>query len=115
MRDVMDLVDKARDAMTVKRVFGDPYEKNGVTVVPVARLLGSAGGGGGESTDGGPTGSGSGFGLTAQPVGMYVIRDGDVQFRPAIDVNRMILGGQVVAIVALITLRTIFKRRRNKA
>jgi hypothetical protein len=46
---------------------------------------------------------------------MYVIRDGDVQFRPAIDVNRMILGGQVVAIVALITLRTIFKRRRNKA
>jgi uncharacterized spore protein YtfJ len=54
MRDVMDLVDRARDAMTVKRVFGDPYEKNGVTMVPVARLLGSAGGGGGESTDGDP-------------------------------------------------------------
>jgi len=36
----------------VKRVFGEPYEKNGVTVIPAARVQGGAGGGGGEGPQG---------------------------------------------------------------
>jgi uncharacterized spore protein YtfJ len=40
----------AQDTFTVRRVFGDPYERDGVLVVPVARVLGGvgAGSGGGE-------------------------------------------------------------------
>ena len=34
--DVHEVLNHARDAMTVKRVFGDPYEKDGVTVIPSA-------------------------------------------------------------------------------
>lgn len=40
----------ARDAMTVKRVYGDPIEKDGITIIPAAKIRG--GGGGGGDTEG---------------------------------------------------------------
>lgn len=109
--EVQEVLAQARDAMSVKRVFGEPYEKNGVTVIPAARVQGGAGGGGGEGPEGQGRGSGSGFGLAARPVGAYLIRGEEVTWRPAIDVNRIMLGAQVVAIVALLTLRAIVKAR----
>jgi uncharacterized spore protein YtfJ len=114
--DVQDVIAQARDTLTVKRVFGEPYEKDGVTVIPAARVQGGAGGGSGEDPDRQGKGSGSGFGLTARPVGAFIIRDGDLSWRPAVDVNRIILGGQVVVVVALLTVRAIVKARsRAKA
>ena len=32
--NVQDVIAQAKDALTVKRVFGDPYEKDGVVLVP---------------------------------------------------------------------------------
>jgi uncharacterized spore protein YtfJ len=109
--EVQEVLAQARDAMSVKRVFGEPYEKNGVTVIPAARVQGGAGGGGGEGPEGQGRGSGSGFGLAARPVGAYLIRGEEVTWRPAVDMNRIMLGAQVVAIVALLTLRAIVKAR----
>jgi uncharacterized spore protein YtfJ len=110
--EVQDVFGQARDTLTVKRVFGEPYEKNGVTVIPVARVQGGAGGGGGESPEGqGGKGSGGGFGISARPVGAFLIRGNDLTWRPTIDVNRIVLGSQILAIVALLTLRTIVKVR----
>jgi uncharacterized spore protein YtfJ len=107
----IDLIAQARDTLTVKRVFGEPYEKDGVTIIPAARVLGGAGGGGGEDQHGQAKGSGSGFGMIARPVGALVIRDGQLSWQPAVDVTRIVLGGQVVAIVALLTIRGIIKAR----
>jgi len=42
---------------------------------------------------------------------VYVIRDGRVNWEPAIDVNRIVFGGQIVAVVALLVLRSIFRKR----
>ena len=109
--DVQEVIAQARDTLTVKRVFGEPYEKDGVTIIPAARVRGGAGGGGGEDPEGKGKGSGSGFGMTAHPVGAFMIRQGELSWRPAVDVNRVILGGQVVAVVALLTLRAIVKAR----
>ena len=109
--DVNDVIAQARDTLTVKRVFGEPYEKNGVTVIPAARVQGGAGGGGGEGPEGQGKGSGSGFGLNARPVGAFLIRGDEVTWRPAVDLNKVILGAQVVAIVALLTIRAIVKAR----
>ena len=111
---VQDVISQARDALTVKRVFGEPYEKDGVTIIPAARVQGGAGGGSGEDPQGQGTGSGSGFGMTARPVGAYVVRDGDLSWRPAVDVNRIIIGGQVVLIVALLTIRAAIKARSKR-
>jgi uncharacterized spore protein YtfJ len=102
--NALEVVNQARDAMTVKRVYGEPYQEDGVTIIPAAAVIG--GGGGGGDTEGN---GGTGFGLSARPVGAWVIKDGDAVWRPAIDLNRVILVGQIVAIVALLSLRSIFK------
>jgi uncharacterized spore protein YtfJ len=109
--EVHDVIAQARDALTVKRVFGEPYEKDSVTIIPAARVLGGAGGGSGEHPQGQGKGSGSGFGMTTRPVGAFVFRDGELSWRPAVDVTRIVVGGQVVAVVALLTVRAIIKAR----
>ena len=107
--DVQEITSQARDALTVKRVFGEPYEKDGLTIIPAARVQGAVGAGSGEDPQGQGKGSGGGFGMTAHPVGAFVVRDGELSWQPAVDVTRIALGGQVVAIVALLTARAIFK------
>lgn len=111
--DISDVVANARDAMTVRRVFGDPYENDGVVVIPAARVQGGAGGGDGssDSGEGRGAGSGTGFGLSARPAGAFVVQGGDVKWKPAVDVNRIVLGGQVVAVVALLVARAIVRAR----
>lgn len=109
--DVQQLLGQARDALTIKRVFGEPYEKDGITVLPTAKVMGGAGGGSGQGPDGEGKGEGGGFGMRARPVGVFVIRGDDVSWRPAVDVNRLILGAQVVAVVALLALRSIVRTR----
>ena len=104
-----DVLAQARDALTVRRVFGEPYEKDGVTVVAAASVMGGGGGGGGQ--DGAAEGSGAGFGLKVRPVGMYVIRGDQVSFQPAVDVTRIVLGGQLVIVVALLAIRSIVRSR----
>jgi uncharacterized spore protein YtfJ len=43
---VMDVVNEAKGAMRASEVFGTPYEKNGITIIPAAKIAGGAGGGG---------------------------------------------------------------------
>ena len=52
VNDVKATIEQATDALTVRRVFGDPIEKDGVTVIPAARVHGGAGGGTGEAGGG---------------------------------------------------------------
>jgi uncharacterized spore protein YtfJ len=104
------LVNGVRDMITVKRVYGDPFEKNGLTVIPAAAVRG--GGGGGEGRRGeGETGTGGGFGVTARPVGAWIIEDGKVTWKPAVDVNKVILGGQTVALVAILVVGRVLGER----
>lgn len=107
-----EVLSQARDSMTVKRVFGDPYEKNGVTVIPAAKIAGGGGGGDGQGNDGHGGGSGGGFGLRERPAGAFVIKGDDVRWVPSVDVNRVIFGAQMVAIVAILAS---FLRRRLRA
>lgn len=109
--NLQEIMTQARDTLTVKRVFGEPVEEQGVTIIPVASLRGGAGGGQNEGREGEGQGSGSGFGIMAKPAGAYVVKDGNASWRPALDVNRVILGGQAVVITALLTIRAIVKMR----
>jgi len=103
------ILSQAQDTITVKRVFGEPYEKNGVTVIMAAGVLGGGGAGSGEAPGDQGEGSGGGFGVIARPVGAFVIKGDQVSWQPAIDVNRAILGGQILAVIALLTLRTVVR------
>ena len=99
---IADVVTTARDAVTVRRVYGEPYEKNGITVIPAAVVTGGAGGGTGHDEKG-QEGEGGGFGLSGRPAGAYVIRDGQVSWRPAIDPNRLALVLGIVLVVFLLS------------
>jgi uncharacterized spore protein YtfJ len=105
--NVDELLRGARDAMTARTVFAEPIERDGLLIIPAAKVRGGGGGGTDKQENGG-----GGFGLMAKPAGAYVVRDGQVTWQPAIDVNRLALGGQLVAIVALLVIRTWLKHRR---
>ncbi len=116
-----EILKQAADTLTVRRVFGEPIERDGVLVVPVARVRGGAGAGSGEAGNAqpegegrGPTGGGGGWGAEARGVGVFVISGGDVRWVPALDVNRVILGGQITAVIALLVIRSIIKARRSR-
>jgi uncharacterized spore protein YtfJ len=109
--NVQEILEKARDTVTVQRVYGTPIEKDGLTIIPAASLWG--GGGGGGPAD---SGGGVGYGVRARPVGAFVIKDGDVRWEPAIDATRLALRGMLIPIVGMLVtrsiVRTIAKRRR---
>jgi uncharacterized spore protein YtfJ len=113
--DAAALLEKAHDVLNARQLIGEPYEKNGTTVLPVVSIRGGGGGGGGAPGDGSPGGAGGGLGLVARPVGAYVIRGDAVTWVPAIDINRVILGGQLVAIAALLVARSIARTRARRA
>jgi uncharacterized spore protein YtfJ len=102
---IADLLEQARDAMSVRRVFGKPVEADGVIVIPAARVVGGAGGGNGEGPDGRGQGEGAGFGMIARPVGAFVIKDGTVRWKPAVDL--LPLAG--VLLLLLLAVRSIVK------
>jgi uncharacterized spore protein YtfJ len=66
---VTDIIERSREVLTVKRVFGEPIHENGVTVVPAAAVRGGGGGGGGDDPEHQTSGGGGGFGVIANPVG----------------------------------------------
>jgi len=111
MNPFNSMIEKARDTMSVRRVYGEPYEKDGLVVIPAAAVRGGAGGGTGDAGEAGGEGSGGGFGMTGRPVGAYQIKDGEVTWIPAADTTRVIVLSQVVAIVGLLVLRSIIKIR----
>jgi uncharacterized spore protein YtfJ len=113
--NVEQLMSQLGDTVTVKRVFGEPYEKDGVTFIPVARIGGGGGGGGGSGEgDGGDGGSGSGYGLglglSIEPAGAYVISGGSVRWQPATDPSRLILR---LAPIILAAMWRLMRARRG--
>lgn len=113
MNQMEELLAGAKDTITVTRVYGEPYQSNGVTLIPAASLRGGFGGGEGEGSEDTPAGRGGGMGLSARPVGAYQIRGDKVTWVPAIDLSRVILMGQVTVIVALLVIRSILRRGKG--
>lgn len=106
-----DIAATVADRLGRDQVFGPPVEQSGSTFLPVAHVR--AGGGGGR--DGGE-GSGGGVGIIARPVGAFSISaKGKVSWHPAVDVNRIVLGGQlVVGSVAALALLLLHRRARRR-
>ena len=107
-----EMIQGTRDSMKAQMVYGEPIERDGMLVVPAAKVSGGGGGGSGHSEGADAAeGTGGGFGVMARPAGAWIIRGERVEWQPALDLNRVILGGQVVAIVLLLVLRSILKSR----
>ena len=111
---VTDVVNSAKDAITVKRVYADPYERDGLTVIPAAVVTGGGGGGTGHDEKG-QEGEGGGFGVSGRPAGAYVINGDHVSWRPAVDPNRIITVVGLVAIAYLLSRPRLVRARAATA
>lgn len=108
-----ELIANVKDSVDAKKVYAEPYEQNGVTIIPAATVAGGTGGGTGRDEKG-QEGEGGGFGINAKPTGAYVVKDGQVTWLPAIDVNRLIATLGAVAVAALFVAARIVKLRSQK-
>lgn len=98
-------------------VFGDPVEREGITVIPVAKARWFFGAGSGRGIEEGSEsgdigeGSGGGGGVLASPLGFIEIREGRAEFRRAHDPTSavpVIIASGVAAWLALRGLRKLF-------
>ena len=132
--DVENLLAKVSDHLSVRRAFGDAYERDGMFIIPVALVAG--GGGGGTSRprqgssaarpeglaepdatpqdagpmDAGRADAGGGFGGLVMPTGAYVVKGDQVRWVPAVDVTIVVLASlSLVRVLA----RAWSRRRRS--
>ena len=67
----MGITERIQQNFRAGIVYHEPVERDGLTLVPAARVVG--GGGGGND---GHAGEGGGFGMSATPSGAWVIQGG---------------------------------------
>jgi uncharacterized spore protein YtfJ len=128
---IQELLDKMAESVSVRRSFGAAYEQEGVSIIPVALVLGGGGGGEGpmkpestshsravEKAEGATaesppaTGTGGGFGGLVMPVGTYVVHGDQVRWVPAYDVTLIVLASLSVVRVIVSMLKR--DRRRDR-
>ena len=87
----------------VSSVFGEPIEREGLTVIPVAKARFGFGGGGGsgsrEGDEGG--GGGGGGGALVSPIGYIELHDGSAEFRrisTPVDFLALLAAASVIAV-----------------
>ena len=87
------MVEKLGAVARASTVFAEPVERDGITVIPVAKARWGFGGGVGHSKD--EDGAGGGGGVQVTPVGFIEIKSGQAEFRPirTLSMPLMILGG----------------------
>jgi uncharacterized spore protein YtfJ len=130
--DAQTLLSRVGEALSVRRAFGEPIERNGVVVIPVAFVAGGGGGGEGQSApaasgsksepesdepdagsrvdSGQEMGSGGGFGGVVIPLGIYVIKGEDVRWKPVLQPMRLALS--VLGLIRLLVkTRSLTSRR----
>lgn len=93
-------LDNTQQAPYSHHVFGAPINVDGVTVIAATAIRGSS-----------RRGRDAAGLAQARPAGAFIVRGGQVRWRPAIDVNRVIAGGQLVVVTALLVLAPLLRRR----
>ncbi len=82
-----DIVQKIAEKMGVAaqsiKVYGEPIERDGTTVIPISKVTYGFGGGMGKQKE--QKGSGGGGGLQTYPIGYIEIKDGETKFRQIVD------------------------------
>jgi uncharacterized spore protein YtfJ len=96
----------------VSTIFGDPVQREGVTVIPVAKARFGFGGGGGSGTregdqSGEGSGGGGGGGVAVGPVGYIEVRDGGAEFKRIRTPNELLALVAAGSLVALTIRRLI--------
>ena len=94
-------------------VFGEPVQREDVTVIPVAKARwGMGGGSGAKSREARPLGSAGGGGAIVKPMGFLELAGGRTRFRPILDPG--LVAGTAIAtgLLGLGALQTVLASSR---
>jgi len=98
-------------------VFGAPVERDGVTVIPVARVRWGVGGGRGRRKGQTDDGFGGGGGVQAAPLGFIEVRDGGARYRRIRDPLRVAIAALLLplsfAVAGAVTFVTLAALARS--
>ena len=108
-----DILDRTTRVFSAERVFAPAETNDSITVIPAASVRGGGGGGGGSGNKG-ESGDGAGFGMSATPAGALVIDGQKVSWKVPFNLNRVILGGQIVGI-AFFFFNWLIERSKARA
>ena len=135
---VKEVMEKFKNTANVKAVFGEPYEKDGVTIIPVAKVFMSGGGGmmgkmfgkmkgtkdetGKEEVKTDEMGKGkdmpSGWGgfVKSMPAGYIKVKEGTAEYVEIWDKNKMMMmGGMVIAgMFGLLATKKMIHMKKHK-
>ena len=110
------LAEQVGQRASSQAVFGEPVERDGVTVIPVAKLRWGVGGGSGSGVDSNDhtrgEGGGGGGGMMATPVGYIEIIGGEAYFRRIVDPGALwpvILVGGIAGWLVLRGLKALLR------
>ncbi len=111
-QEVLNRFGEIHERATVKTVFGEPYQMNGRTIIPVAKVSFGFGFGGGQGTPkangpqsageagrdaGGGAGGGGGGRVSVRPVAVLEVGPDGTKVKPIVDVGRIALAGMMLA------------------
>jgi uncharacterized spore protein YtfJ len=102
-------VEGVRDNFTVRTVYGDPVEAQGVTVIPVAQTYFGFGGGGGGGRSGG---SGGGGGGAVRPMGFIEVTAKGARWVPITRAWQRIAIRALPIVIAVLARRAMRRRRQ---
>jgi uncharacterized spore protein YtfJ len=97
---------------SAKAVYADAVERDGVTVIPVAKVRWGFGGGTGRKQ--GKRGKGAGGGLQAAPLGYIEIKEGQTEFKPIHDPMSLVPLVAMGGLTGWVVLRSLRKLIRGK-
>lgn len=102
-----DVLDQLPTDVIGRRVYGEPYQTaDGATVIPVARIRV-----GRRSRRADPDQDLGAFGLSAVPVGVFVVHGGQGSWVPAVDVTRIgTIGATTGLLAAVIGCLAVLRR-----
>lgn len=111
-QEILSRLGEIHERATVKTVFGEPYQMNGRTIIPVAKVSFGFGFGGGHGTPkangpqsageagrdaGGGVGGGGGGRVSVRPVAVLEVGPDGTKVKPIVDVGRLALAGMMLA------------------
>ena len=102
------------NSATAATVFGDPVERGGITVIPVAKARWGVGGGAGSNPSDASRGEGTGggAGVAVTPIGYIEVKDGRARFRPIYDPALLVRLLVAAGFVAMLVLRGVRRLAR---
>jgi uncharacterized spore protein YtfJ len=112
-RFVERLAEKLGTAANSATIYGEPVERDGVTVIPVAKAAYGFGGGEGNGTEGKGAGSGGGGGMVLTPVGYIEMKDGATRFRTIRDPQTVVKVVAIGSLALFLTTKSIVSIFKN--